>query len=418
MKVYPVIADSEEQGAVVSARTSRSPDTFDVILNEVRAKGHEKFIKDNVLGYGHDSVAEVAQCPIIGIEDISDIAANVIATADPQLVVQMTSTRFQDMNKRKTFDMHGHESMRGDEMKRHYQQGMVEVQKILDATDHPRKRTLQCDIARAFLPAGVSTQLAIRANARVMRDTVSFCQGHELSEVRLAGDMIQQATKAHVEVLFDRHITPAPKNFLGGPYLVGFDGMKPGQAKLDGELWRYLDDEVRAELICWRDSGWRRRMRIAACPRGPWITAHVMSDWGAYRDLRRNRTLAQDDVLPSANDVPIDAMWAFRDLYPDVCETVDKLTGWRCVHDDFTSDDPYVAPMGSLVRWRMGGHLLNWAYALRIRSAPTCHPAYSLPMRWIMRQLLGSADWIADAMGVVDSPKSLLGVEFIDRVPK
>ena len=210
MKVYAKTFDSEEQGAVVSARTSRSPNTFDVIHEEVKAKGHEAFLKTNVIGYGHDSVAEVASSPLICIEDISDLAANVVALADPQLVVQMSSTRYQDMGARTCRDMNGNPSPEGEAAKARYIKAMPVIEAMLEKTDHPKKRTLQCDIARAHLPAGVSTQFSIRGNARVMRDAVSYMLGHTLPEVRNIGEGVHAAIKEHIEVLFDRHITPTP----------------------------------------------------------------------------------------------------------------------------------------------------------------------------------------------------------------
>lgn len=417
MKIYAIPADSEEQLAVVTARTSRSPSTFLEILDEVRVKGHKEFIKTNVLGYGHDSVAEMAMCPAIAIENISDLAANIIAGSDPQLRVQMTSTRYQDMGTRTAFDVHGRKSARGEDMKREYMTGMVEIQKLLDATDHPRKRTLQCDIARAFLPAGISTQLAIRGDARTLRDAVCFMRGHLLKEVRDAGDMVHAAVKGEVDTLFDRHIEPAPTS---GMKSTNVSGREAGAADFHDVNWDWVERSGKAlsEIEFWRDSGWRRRLRMAAAPFGPYLSAYVCSDWGAYRDLKRNRTLVQDDVIPNPTNVPVDALWAFRDLYPDVCARIDELKTWKCAHDGLHhGEDAYNAPMGTLLTWQLSGHILNWVYALRLRSGVMCHPAYATPMRYLMQEILVSAPKLAAAMGLVRSPKSLVGVEFSDRVP-
>ncbi len=419
MKIYAIPADSEEQLAVVTARTSRSPNTFMTILDEVSANGHKEFIKTNVLGYGHDSVAEMAMCPAIAIEDISDLAGNVIAGSDPQLRVQMTSTRYQDMGKRLAFDARGEQSARGEAMKVFYMSSMSQIQKILDATDHPRKRTLQCDMARAFLPAGISTQLAIRGDARTLRDAVCFMQGHELSEVRAAGKLVHGAVKNEVETLFDRHVTPAPTSGMKSKNTSGRD---PGTADFQGVDWDRVERNNKAldELSAWRDSSWRRRMRMAAAPFGPYMNAYVCSDWGAYRDLKRNRTLIQDDVLPDPSALPTDALWAFRELYPDVCAAVDKIGYGASAHDGPTTDKDegaYTAPMGSIITWQASGHILNWAYALRLRSGTMCHPAYAMPMRYLMNEILLNSPMLAAAIGIVRSPKSLVAVEFSDRVP-
>lgn len=419
MKVYALTPDSEEQGSVVVARTSRSPSTFDVIQWEVREKGHEKFLETNVLGYGHDSVAEGAQCPWIAIENISDLAANVVACADPQLRVQMTSTRYQDMASRPVFtgDV-GNEidGAVGAAMKSKYMAGMREIDAILAPTDHPAKRTLQCDIARAFLPAGISTQLGIRGDARTMRDAICYMLGYPLPEVREAGEKILASAKSLIEVLLDRHVKASVSS---APRMAVIPNSEPGTASFVNcaEAIRNFDGDVYRELCLWRESGYRRRLRVRAAPFGPYLTGQVSSDYGAYRDLRRNRTIHQDDMAPSPQSLPKDALWAFRGLYPDVCAQIDGLTSWRCGHEAPETNDPYLAPMGAMMTWRQGGHVFDWAYMIRLRSGSKCHPAYALPMRAYMRDLLAEDSYLASAMGIVESPKSLLGVEFNDRVP-
>lgn len=415
MRVYTINADSEEQGAVVTARTSRSPDTFDVILEEVRGKGHAEFIEKNVLGYGHDSVAEMAQCPPIALEDISDLAANIIATSDPQLVVQMTSTRYQNMAEREVYGWLGNPSPRGREMKSKYMSVMESLGQILERKHYSHikhRRTLTCDIARAFLPAGVSTQMAIRGNARVMRDAINFMLGHKLSEVREAGRLVLESSKDHIEVLLDRHVTGSPSGYAKtAPTKLAL-----GRAEFNENPNKVGDYGVIGELEAWKKSGWRRRMRLSAAPFGPFPTAVICSDWGAYRDLRRNRTLHQSDILPDPMDLPEDPYWAFRELYPRLCDDLDNDDMTSGTHELVETTDPYLAPMGAIVTWKAGGHMLNWAYAMRLRTTSKCHPAYSIPMRYLMRSLLETP--IGDAMGLVYDSQALLEVEFEDRTTR
>jgi hypothetical protein len=429
LKIYTQKYENEEQGAVVTARTSRSPNTFDVIDEEVAEKGHEQFLKTNVLGYGHDSVAEDAVTPRVRIEDVSDIAANVVALADPQLTVQMTSTRYQDMAVRPCYGQDRVPSAEGEKAKSRYRETMPVIEAILEKTDHPKKRTLQCDIARAHLPAGISTQVSIRGNARVMRDAVAFMLGHTLPEVQSVGRGVQEVIKQDIEVLFDRHVTPAPSKV----YLMstcGAESLYPlGYGQFVGREWEgdhkwVANDEAIEELKAWRDSGWRRRHRINASPLGPFWKAILSSDYGAYRDLRRNRTIHQTDALPWAGFTPDDPLWAFRELYPDVCKQIDKEVDTEHWYPDQFSNDPYVAPMGSWMVWSAGGHILNWAYEMRLRSwadsknpKAGCHPAYAIPTRNLMKQVVDNAPLVAEAMGIVASPASFMGVEFTDRVP-
>lgn len=416
MKVYPLEADSEEQATVVVARTSRNPLTFDQILADTRAKGHKEFLKKNVIGYGHDSVAQGAIPPWIVLEDISDIAANVIATSHPLVTIQMTSTRYQDMGKRTPFEQGdtGVGLMQRDK----YMWASKRIDEILAPVEHPAKRTLQCDMARAFLTAGISTQFALRADARALRDIVNYCLGHRFAEVQEAGRNILAAGKQYIEVLFDRHVQPVASEY---------EGARPeGDARLGDCVFnsdtnadlKWADTDVLRVLRQWRDSGYHMHLRAHTLPFGPFPRAWITSDWGAYRDLRRQRTMATSDVLPNGRQTPADALWAFRELYPDLCESIEKAEPSIAKHYAYVgdgADDPYIAPMGTRTSWCMGGHILHWAYMLRLRSPRQCHPAYALPMRRAMRAILEFND-VADAMGIVESKKSLGGVEFVDRI--
>lgn len=408
MRVYSVQASSEEAAATIAARTSRSPKTFREIAAEVEEQGHAPFLKKNVLGYGHDSVAEGAITPWIAIEDCSDLAACVITTADPQLKVQMTSTRYQSMDARNVLHDSGDDKAVAEimDLLKHHQGLAITA---ADNSDHPRKLTLARDISRGWMPAGIKSQLAIRHDARGMRDTICFLIGHELAEVRAIGGLILSATKDTIGTLLDRHINSAPK-----PEVVEHDlpEVEMGQAWFGGQGLdeANADPWLHAELRAWVESGYRRRHRINACPHGPYLAGGICSDWGAYRDLRRNRTIHQTDILPNPQVRVDDPLWAFRESHPDVA---DQLEGLEWI--DHVYKDPYLALMNTPVFWYAGGHALNWAYALRLRSKmPGCHPAYALPMRALMLQIRDDAPALAEAMGLVRDKSALGGVEFSD----
>jgi thymidylate synthase ThyX len=403
MKIYPLTANSEEALAVITARTSRSPKNFKEITNEIEVRGHEEFIKTNVIGYGHDSVAEMAQTPPMAIEDISDLAANVVALADPQLKVQMTSTRYQRMEARNVIHDSGKD---GDDIVDMLLHDYIEqIEHLLNAGF---TRTEACDVARGSLPAGIKTQVAIRHDARGMRDAVCHLLGHSLPEVRSIGEGIQSSLGEHLTVLFDRHVTPAPSM----PVTSSAPVLADGSALFNPEDLRQAEDDgaLHVELRQWRESGYRRRHRIARCPHGPSLRAYIRTDYGAYRDLRRNRTIAQSDALPVPHSMPRDPLWAFRHI-PELCDKA--LVPWIPPPGH---RDPYLATMSSMLTWLAGGHALNWAYMLRLRSRlPGCHAAYARPMRKLMLQILHSAPRLSDAIGLEERPGALGGVEFRDR---
>lgn len=416
MNVYTIKADNEEAAATITARTSRSPRPFSEIADEVRERGYAPFLEKNVLGYGHDSVAEGAQCPWVAVEGISDLAGNILATADPQLRVQMTSTRYQDMESRNVVHESAYEAKEYvDEvmaLARYRQQQAMDTvaAKAPKHLNEVQRLTLARDISRGWMPAGIRTQLAVRHDARGMRDTICYLLGHKLQEVRVVGEKILEATRGTIETLLERHIVPAETRMRTA---VLNANTELGHAHWDDTMLAdaEADYDLHLELKAWTESGYRRRMRIAGCPHGPYLAGMITSDWGGYRDLRRNRTIAQDDLVPRASMVPKDPMWAFSAFAPEVAESMFDV--------DFVAHsfyDPYLAVMASPLSWRASGHALNWAYMLRIRSRlPGCHPAYALPMRALMRQILDEAPRLADVMGLVRAPGALGGVEFADR---
>lgn len=419
MNVYPILTDNEEQASVIVARTSRSPLPFSTIAEEVKQRGYKEFIKTNVLGYGHDSVAEGAMAPWIAIEGVSDLAGNVIATADPLLRVQMTSTRYQDMSTRGVVN---DPTGGGQKMLDAYGALHAKIDELLVGTDHPRKRTLGCDIARWFIPAGVRTQLAIRGDARTMRDTVAYLSGHPLEEVREVADKLRQTLKPLLETLFDRHITPRPYAVRASdPIPNVFYGLwaNYGGGSTDPDDLPHLYD-LPIALGRWKDSGYRLRPRPTSCPESYW-TAELTSDYGAYRDLRRHRTLHQTDLLPLFQQSPVvtDPLRVFRIQYADLCAQISELPEYRQAIDavfeanDDSKPDPYMSPMGTPMHWLAGGHALNWAYALRLRTAPGTHPGYSVPMRCLLKHL---PENIRTCMGVVLDDAAFIGVEFEDRL--
>lgn len=426
MNVYPILTDNEEQASVIVARTSRSPLPFSTIAEEVKQRGYKEFIKTNVLGYGHDSVAEGAMAPWIAIEGISDLAGNVIATADPLLRVQMTSTRYQDMSTRGVVN---DPTGGGQKMLDAYGALHAKIDELLVGTNHPRKRTLGCDIARWFIPAGVRTQLAIRGDARTMRDTVAYLSGHPLEEVREVADKLRQTLKPLLETLFDRHITPRP-------YAVASSSI-PADHKILSSWWcrwEHISSDARllGALWAWADSGYRLRPRPGTVPAAHW-TALIGSDYGAYRDLRRHRTIHQEDLLPLFDSkVFLDhcgdartPMWQIHgplgsfnkdggmyELGEAIVNTVEYQRAMEQVLETNQNPSHYTSPMGTPMHWQASGHALYWAYLLRLRTAPGTHPGYARPLRALMAKQMMPED-ISRAMGVSSGP---LSGQFFDRL--
>ena len=97
-RVYPLSPSqlSAETIAVTFAKTSRSPEPFDVIAAELDAEKSAKFSEKWIVGYGHSSVAEHAVLHL-ALENVSRLA---IETIESNRLASYTekSTRYQEWN--------------------------------------------------------------------------------------------------------------------------------------------------------------------------------------------------------------------------------------------------------------------------------------------------------------------------------
>jgi thymidylate synthase ThyX len=84
---------SAETIAVTFAKTSRSPESFDVIASELNEEKSSKFSEKWIVGYGHSSVAEHAVLHL-ALENVSRLA---IETIEGNRLASYTekSTRYQ-----------------------------------------------------------------------------------------------------------------------------------------------------------------------------------------------------------------------------------------------------------------------------------------------------------------------------------
>ena len=215
-RVYPLDARqlTEEQIAVAFAMTSRRPESFDEIAQQVTQEKAADFHERWVLGYGHASVAEHAVLHL-AVENISRIACD---TLEDNRLASYTekSSRYQvfpegyyhipseldhqpALNKiyRETCD-----ALFGD-----YQRcidGCVEHLR----TQHPQRdneragayglrlRRIATDSARLLLPAASLTNVGVTANARVLEHAISKLLSSDLEEERKLGEELREQSQS------------------------------------------------------------------------------------------------------------------------------------------------------------------------------------------------------------------------------
>ena len=231
-RVYPLSPRqlTEEQLAVVFAMTSRRPEPFDEIAQQVTAERAAGFHERWVLGYGHASVAEHAVLHL-AVENVSRLACD---TLEDNRLASYTekSTRFQIMPADYFHipqELEEHPEIRAvfiDTCRglfRAYEELLAGLREHLRAV-RPRRekertgaynlriRRAAIDSCRFILPAATLTNVGVTMNARSMEHAVSKLLSAPTAEERQLGQELKDK---------GREITPTLVKYADfNPYLA------------------------------------------------------------------------------------------------------------------------------------------------------------------------------------------------------
>ena len=349
-RVYPLDAHdlTEEQIAVAFAMTSRRPEPFDEIAQQVSQEKAADFHERWVLGYGHASVAEHAVVHL-AVENVSRLACD---TLEDNRLASYTekSSRYQVMDRD-----HYHVP---SELEKHadLRQGYIEACEALFAEYgtliegcmthlrevHPQRqrerdgaytlrlRRIATDHCRAILPAATLTNVGVTANARTLEHAISkLLSGRLEEEVELGNEVREQARRITPTLIkyanHNEYLASAPKRreelaYRSGVEGVGsYDDSPRGCAPPQVRLLHWdpqAEEKLLAALLYGGDhlpyeEVWRkvqdlgpdaRQKAIDEClvglgPHDPPprelelvdYTFEYMMDYGAYREFKRHR---------------------------------------------------------------------------------------------------------------------------------
>ena len=249
-RVYPLDARdlTEEQIAVAFAMTSRRPEAFDEIAQQVSQEKAADFHERWVLGYGHASVAEHAVVHL-AVENVSRLACD--GLEDNRLASYTEkSSRYQvippgDFYFPRELEAEPDLSTRYDQACRrlfaayrgiidgcmdHLRRVHPQRERERESAHNLRLRRIATDSCRALLPASTLTNVGVTANARVLEHAVSKLMSSELDEERELGLEIRRQ---------GRNIAPTLIKYADrNPYLAG---MPNAQREMSG---RHLSDSA------------------------------------------------------------------------------------------------------------------------------------------------------------------------------
>ncbi|TMD01890.1 MAG: thymidylate synthase [Chloroflexi bacterium] len=402
----------------------------------VAVRRAEEFYERVLVGYGDDSVAELAGAHI-AVERTSTLAAKALEDSRIGISPLEKSTRYV------RFDRPGRDGRflyhRGPELTHpDYEPAADQLFETYSAlvepatlairerfpieegeTDRAWKaatRAKALDMLRGLLPAGTLTNLGLFGNGRAFEYLITKLAAHELSECRaLATDMHRELAlviPAFVKRALDeryglpaaerlgrvREVTArlAPRTGAREPSpavrLLEYDPeaeRKVVAAALfphsDARLEELQGDqgEVLEALLADRSN---RRQRPARALEHAQYVFEIVANFAAYRDLHRHRMLTQDRQLLGT--------WLGFDTPPGLAELgmegrfAAAIEAATTAHGHMERDlgpalAQYVVPLAYRLRWYFRVNLREIYHLCELRTTPQGHPDY----RWVAQEM-------------------------------
>ena len=411
--------------------------------SEVATRRAEEFYERVLVGYGDDSVAELAGAHL-AVERVSTLAAKALQDSRIGLSPLEKSTRYV------RFDRPGPDGRynyyRSPELSHRVYElaadhlfdtfsdllevvlGKVRASYPPDPEETERAwksatRAKSLDILRGLLPAGTLTNLGLYGNGRAFEYLITKMAGQDLPECRrLAGEIhgeLTQVIPSFVRrAIDDKYGRPAALRLRAQSEqlrLLAPEGADPG-AGTTVRLVEYDQDAERkvvaaalfphsaiplAELQeTWVDPGpvldallgdrANRRHRAPRALEHASYTFEVVANFAAYRDLQRHRMLTQDRQLLGCAlgyDVPRQVVeMGLEERYTVAMDAA--RAAWQLLEADCGPVlAQYVVPLGFRVRWYFKASLREIYHLCELRTTPQGHPDYRLVAQQMFRRV-------------------------------
>jgi thymidylate synthase ThyX len=406
----------------------------------VDAERAEDFYRRVLVGYGDDSVAELAGAHL-AVERVSNLAAKALEDSRIGISPLEKSTRYV------RFDRPGPDGRfqyhRGAELAHPAYEPAADAlfgaysrmvlplaERIREA--HPREpgeserawkaatRARALDLLRGLLPAATLTNLGLYGNGRAFEYLLTKLAASDLSECRaLTGEMHAELAQvipafvrralderygapaaAHLAAVRRRVAALAPRGPAPGPAgpevrLVESDpdaerkvvaaALFPHSDLSLAELGQ-LDVDVDGVLRALLDGRANRRHRVPRALEHVHYTFEITANFGAYRDLQRHRMLTQErQALGTAlgYDVPADlAGYGMEGSFREALERA--AAAHRAMAEALgPALAQYVVPLAFRLRWYFRVSLRELFHLCELRTGPQGHPDY----RWVAQEL-------------------------------
>ena len=402
----------------------------------VAVRRAEEFYERVLVGYGDDSVAELAGAHV-AVEQASTLAAKALEDSRIGISPLEKSTRYVRFDRRgldgkypyyRSAELtHADYEPAADALFETYS-GLVEPATLAirqlfpqdeGETDRAWKaatRAKALDLLRGLLPAGTLTNLGLFGNGRAFEYLITKMAGHELPECQaLATDLHRELSLVIPSfvrrALDERYGRPAADRLArvrqktqrlapwGKPAptepavkLVDFD-QDAEQKVVAAALFPYsnlpLDEQTGdagAVLNALLDDRGNRRQRAPRALEHAEYTFEIVANFAAYRDLHRHRMLTQDRQLLGTtlgyDSPPGLAELGMQDAFDRAMEGAAERHR-RLESELGPALAQYVVPLAFHVRWYFRANLREVYHLCELRTTPQGHPDY----RWIAQEM-------------------------------
>ena len=438
-RIYPLSPRdlTEEQLAVVFAMTSRRPEPFDEIAEQVTREKAADFHERWVLGYGHASVAEHAVIHM-AVENVSRLACD---TLEDNRLASYTekSSRYQLLPPgyyHVPEELDQYPELREvyittcDYLFEAYRLVVEGTTAYLKDKDPQREgernsaynlriRRDATDSCRFLLPAATRTNVGVTMNARVMEHAITKLLSSELSEERDLGGELKEKSREITPTLikyaeasdylvasWEHHRQGSPavdaENGAGAEALLVHYDVQAEQKVASALLYRSaglpyhrvyrmvedMDDEGRRRII---DAALENLGDHDSPPRELEMveyTFEFLMDYGAYREFKRHRmqtyvpqslTVANGYVTPElVRDAGLEEQ--FDEAMGTVTDAFHRLS------EASPSVAQYVVTHAHKRRFLAKMNLRECYHLFKLRTQPQAHFSIRKPVESAMRQ--------------------------------
>ena len=390
MEIFCLDEFAPEVVAMLQALYSRDPRSVEIHIQNIKEGGPERFMSSYYVEYGHKSIGDCGTITLC-IENVSMLTAKAVQDW-PLYSGQEASTRYLDMGAQPVINIlntdEGKEIL-ADQMK--FYSDLLEklIQQLPE--EYPKKdsedekiyrktiRTKAFDIARGFLPAGITTFVSWHTNLRQAADHLKEMRHHPLREIREVAEKITATLKGKYPSSFGHKRYDADEEYLEKVIpIVSFNNdedFNNGHDELSMTISMNIDIVKKYKsLFLLRPEYSELPKQARLCGD---VTFDFLLDFGSFRDWQRQRAVVT--AMPLLN-----TKYGFEKWYLDqikdsqtrketerfISDIETRINNLKCSDED----RQYYVPMGYRVACKVQAQISAAIYACELRTKQSVHP--------------------------------------------